>query len=89
MSLSHSRPLFFFKCSPNWFGFLAILLASTSFADFIPNDPAFSDQWALTQMRVPAAWDYSMGSLNVKIGILDTGIIFGTPTCRAVTFRLL
>ena len=37
------------------------------------SDPAFSRQWALTQIRAPEAWTRSTGA-GVTIGIVDTGV---------------
>ncbi len=48
-------------------------------ADIIPDDPEFPDQWALSIMHVPQAWQISTGSSNVKIGVLDTGVVLDTP----------
>lgn len=33
----------------------------------------------MTKLHAPQAWNTSLGSSSVLIGILDTGIIFGTP----------
>ncbi|MCS7235748.1 MAG: S8 family serine peptidase [Armatimonadota bacterium] len=38
-----------------------------------PNDPLFREQWALWQIRAPAAWEVTRG-LGVKVAVLDTGI---------------
>src|SRR5262245_46610591 len=40
----------------------------------IPNDPGFVYQWHLTNMTAQAAWDMTLGSTNVLIAILDTGV---------------
>ena len=41
----------------------------------IPNDPFFNNvqQWALYQINMPAAWSITIGSPNVRIGVIDTG----------------
>jgi thermitase len=39
-----------------------------------PNDPGFSQQWGLTNVQAPAAWDITTGSASVIIAIIDTGI---------------
>lgn len=39
-----------------------------------PNDPYFSQQYNLTKIQVPKAWDITTGSSSVKIGIIDSGI---------------
>lgn len=38
-----------------------------------PDDPDFTDQWDMTQIRAPEAWNLNTGSRRVKIGVLDTG----------------
>jgi len=55
------------------------------FFSTIPNDTYFSYQWGLNNagqsgsadvdIDAPEAWDYEKGSVNVKIGILDTGVM--------------
>jgi thermitase len=39
-----------------------------------PNDIYFSNQWGMTKIQAPQAWDTTTGSPAVKIAILDTGI---------------
>ncbi len=43
------------------------------------NDPYFSNQWALTSMNIPAAWDLHSGSSNVIVACVDNGIDLGDP----------
>jgi subtilisin family serine protease len=38
-----------------------------------PNDPNFSQQWNLSRIGAPAAWDISRGSSDVVIAIVDSG----------------
>jgi len=47
--------------------------------DFIPNDPFFSDQWHLPQIECPEAWDWTTGSDEIVIGIVDSGILWTHP----------
>jgi len=54
-------------------------LTSQAYADTTSNDPYLSQQWALSKMNVPQTWNYTIGSPSVTIGILDTGIVVGTP----------
>lgn len=42
--------------------------------DVIPNDPAFSAQYALVNIRAPQGWDVTTGSHLVTIAIVDTGV---------------
>ncbi|MBI4286562.1 MAG: peptidase S8 [Chloroflexi bacterium] len=43
-------------------------------ADFVPNDPYLSSQWALAKIQALEAWDITQGSSTVRIAVLDTGI---------------
>ena len=40
----------------------------------IPNDPMFDQLWGMTKIQAPEAWTMTTGSLDVKVGIIDTGI---------------
>jgi len=44
-----------------------------------PNDPEFPNQWALTQIDAPDAWDITTGSTTISIAIIDSGIDFTHP----------
>ncbi len=39
--------------------------------DEVPNDPRFGDQWALTMIRAPEAWDQEKGQAGIRIAIID------------------
>lgn len=39
-----------------------------------PNDAMITDQWALSKISAPSAWDIYSGNNTVKVGVLDTGI---------------
>jgi thermitase len=43
-------------------------------AALTPNDTHYSNQWAMTKISAPAAWDTTTGSTSVTIAIVDTGI---------------
>jgi hypothetical protein len=42
-------------------------------AQFTPNDPSISSQYALNLLQMFTAWDVAQGDTNVVIGIVDTG----------------
>ena len=48
------------------------------FALRVPNDPLYSQQWALSDpvggVNAPAAWDLQIGSSGVTVAVIDTGI---------------
>lgn len=37
----------------------------------VPNDPLFSEQWALQMMKLPAAWDIEKGATGIRIAFID------------------
>ncbi len=39
-----------------------------------PNDPKYSQQWFLPQIKAPQAWNVQKGDSSVIIAILDTGV---------------
>jgi subtilisin family serine protease len=40
----------------------------------LPNDPYFAQQYGLTNIRAPQAWDRSTGSSSTIVAVLDTGV---------------
>ena len=46
---------------------------------FVPNDPFFGQQWNLSQVRAPAAWDTTVGEPTVTVAVLDTGCDLSHP----------
>lgn len=52
--------------------------ARRAFAHRVPNDPLYSQQWALSDpvggLNAPAAWDLQIGSSGVTVAVIDTGI---------------
>ena len=41
-----------------------------------PNDPGFPLQWHYAAINLPQAWDRTIGSGNVVVGVVDSGILF-------------
>jgi thermitase len=39
-----------------------------------PDDLYFSNQWGMTKIQAPQAWDITTGDPSIKIAILDTGV---------------
>jgi Subtilase family len=39
----------------------------------VPNDTLFAQQWGMTQIQAPQAWDISTGNNAVVVAILDSG----------------
>jgi subtilisin family serine protease len=44
-----------------------------------PDDPQFPGQWALDQIRAPAAWLHTTGDTGVVVAVVDSGIRKGHP----------
>jgi uncharacterized repeat protein (TIGR01451 family) len=42
--------------------------------DFIPNDPRFGEQYGPQHVRATEAWDTTLGDLDARVCILDTGV---------------
>jgi len=49
----------------------------------ISNDPYFKYQWGLEKIKSPMAWDYTTGSNNIVVGVLDSGIDYNHPDLKA------
>ncbi len=50
--------------------------------DFVPNDSAYTSQWALQKIEMEKAWDIEKGSPNILVGVIDTGIDFLHPDLK-------
>ena len=44
-----------------------------------PDDPEFAGQWALEQIRVPAAWELDRGEQGLVVAIVDSGVMQAHP----------
>lgn len=45
-----------------------------AYASATPNDPSFGNQWGMTKIQAPSAWNVTTGSSSVKVAVLDCGI---------------
>jgi subtilisin family serine protease len=65
------------------FNKLAILLFLVSFllanSVFAASDPYYSDQWYLSKINAPQAWQQTMGSSSIVVAVLDTGTDLNHP----------
>lgn len=50
---------------------------ATAFLD--PNDPGYLSQWGPKDIFAPLAWDITLGSPNVIVAIVDTGVDYKHP----------
>jgi subtilisin family serine protease len=61
---------------------LVLLLAggAARASPFTPNDTYYaSHEWYAPLMNLPSAWDLSLGSADVIVAVLDTGVLADTP----------
>ena len=45
----------------------------------VPNDEYFGEQWGLTKIRAPEAWNFTTGSSEIVIAVIDTGVDYFHP----------
>jgi len=48
-------------------------------AQFVPNDPYWASQWGPQKIEVDWAWNTSVGSHDVLVAVVDTGINYTHP----------
>ena len=48
----------------------------------IPNDPHFDTQYYIKQTQVDQAWEYSIGSPNIIIAVIDSGVDLDHPDLK-------
>ena len=44
-----------------------------------PTDPHYGLQWHYRQINLPQAWDYTTGSDDVIVAVIDTGVVMDHP----------
>ena len=45
----------------------------------IPNDPSFNEQWYLSHINMPSAWNLYQGNSDIIVAVLDTGVNYNHP----------
>jgi serine protease len=48
----------------------------------LPNDPFFAQQWHLPQVKLPAAWDLTIGDDDLVVAVVDSGVVHANPDLR-------
>ncbi|MBI5117913.1 S8 family serine peptidase [Candidatus Poribacteria bacterium] len=49
------------------------------YANYLPNDPLYSQQWDMTRVELPLFWDVQKGVQSVIVAVTDTGIDLDHP----------
>jgi subtilisin family serine protease len=53
-----------------------IIKDSTDIIELKTYDPYYDDNWGLDRINAPGAWDITIGSRQVKVGVIDRGIYY-------------
>ena len=53
------------------------------YGDVIPSDPDYGMLYGMEKISAPAAWDITVGSADVLIGVIDSGIDYTHPDLAA------
>jgi subtilisin family serine protease len=59
--------------------FLCSFLLANPVSAVKPNDPDYFLQWYIEKINLPQAWDYTIGSPEVVVAVLDTGLDIRHP----------
>lgn len=49
----------------------------------VPDDPRYSEQWALAKVRAENAWNTTKGNRSIVVAVIDTGIDYKHPDLAA------
>jgi len=52
-------------------------------AQFVPNDPNYTLQWALPKISADWAWNTTTGNRSILVAVIDTGIDYNHPDLAA------
>lgn len=61
--------------------------ASSASAPGTPNDPQFTNQWALAKISAPSAWAMTTGSAEVVVAVIDSGVNYHHEDLRDNLWR--
>src|SRR5207244_1758024 len=45
----------------------------------IPTDTSYPQQWDMSKINMPSAWGYTIGTSNVLVAVIDTGLDLTHP----------
>ena len=49
----------------------------------IPDDPYFGYLWGIEKIKSPLAWNYTVGSADIVVGVTDSGIDYNHPDIKS------
>lgn len=61
------------------FSFFLVPIAGAS---FLPNDTYYNNQWYLSRIKAPAAWEKINSSPSITIAVIDSGVDINHPDLR-------
>jgi hypothetical protein len=61
------------------FSFFLVPIAGAS---FLPNDQYYSNQWYLSRIKAPVAWEKISGSPSITIAVVDSGVDINHPDLK-------
>ena len=53
----------------------------------LPNDPKYSKQWGMNRIHAPEAWERNVGSPDVVLAVIDTGVAYNHEDLGANMWR--
>ena len=54
--------------------FLSLLFIEPVFANLMPNDPYYGNQWYLAKIKADSAWSKISESPDIVIAVIDSGV---------------
>ncbi|URM33416.1 S8 family serine peptidase [Cytobacillus firmus] len=46
---------------------------------YIPQDPRYGEQWHLEKIKMKETWNHTMGSSDIKVAVIDSGVQLDHP----------
>lgn len=65
----------------SFFAFIFLMVPFAG-ASFLPNDYYYSNQWYLSRIKAPAAWDKINRSPNITVAVIDAGVQINHPDLK-------